>query len=62
MKYICQHTSFSSGVNFGMVQVVSYALVEAMKAYIQQGHTVQLDNMGSSSRPSRRRAAMQRAR
>ena len=46
MKYICQHASLSSGVNLGMVQVVSFSLVEAMKAYIQQGHAVQLDNFG----------------
>ena len=46
MKYICQHASLSSGVNLGMVQVVSFALVEAMKAYIQQGHAVQLDSFG----------------
>ena len=46
MKYICQHVALSSGVNLGMVQVVSYALVEAMKAFIQQGHAVQLDNFG----------------
>ena len=46
MKYICEHAALSSGVNLGMVQIVSYALVEAMKAYIQQGHAVQIDSFG----------------
>lgn len=46
-EYLCEQIALLSGINEGMVRATLYGLVRAMKTYIQQGHTVNVEGLGS---------------
>ncbi|KMM30785.1 hypothetical protein ACM15_26105 [Parabacteroides goldsteinii] len=45
--YLCEQIALISGINQGMVQATLYGLVRSMKTFLQQGHTVNVEGLGS---------------
>lgn len=46
-EYLCEVIAMASGFSMGVVRAVVYDLVRSMKTFIQQGHTVQVEGLGS---------------
>lgn len=46
-EYLCKEIALVSGVNEGMVRATMFGLVTSMKTYLEQGHTVQVEGLGS---------------
>lgn len=44
---LCEQVALISGINSGMVQATLFSLVRAMRTFIQQGHTVQVEGFGT---------------
>ncbi|WP_293739439.1 hypothetical protein [uncultured Parabacteroides sp.] len=45
--FLREQVALVSGVNSGMVRATLYGLVRAMKTFIEQGHTVNVEGFGS---------------
>ncbi|MCD7848415.1 MAG: HU family DNA-binding protein [Parabacteroides sp.] len=46
-EHLCDQIAQGSGINLGMVQSVLYGLVQSMKTFIRQGHSVQVSGFGT---------------
>lgn len=46
-EYLCEQIALVSGINKGMVRATLYGLVLSMKTFLQQGHTVNVEGLGS---------------
>lgn len=46
-EHLCDQVAQVSGVNRGMVQSTLYGLVQSMKTFIRQGHSVQVAGFGT---------------
>lgn len=46
-EHLCDQVAQVSGINRGMVQSTLYGLVQSMKTFIRQGHSVQVAGFGT---------------